>query len=149
MTIGPFRDDYRWLSNFWYATIVFGSNSFKTNEHLYQAMKTVNPDDLTRILRAETPKDAKDLGAIIELDDDWENRKNQVMLTVTVLKYTQNIDLAIKLMKTGDEEIVEFNHWCDNYWGVCNCKKCDGKLGENHLGKTIMEVRDLINKMYG
>ena len=29
--------------------------------------------------------------------------------------------LRSQLINTGDEELVEGNHWCDNYWGDCTC----------------------------
>lgn len=33
-------------------------------------------------------------------------------------------------------EIVEENSWRDTYWGVCK------GVGENHLGKILMKIRD-------
>ena len=33
-------------------------------------------------------------------------------------------------------EIVEENTWGDTFWGVCK------GVGENHLGKLLMEIRD-------
>lgn len=148
MAIGPFRDEYRWLSNFWYAEIYMNGNTYPTTEHLYQIAKCANPEDMRRIIAVATPKEAKVIGQTVELTEGWDDMKLNIMLTVTVLKYTQNTGLADKLIATGDEEIVEINHWCDNYWGVCNCKKCDGKLGENHLGKILMQVRDIIKLIH-
>ena len=45
--------------------------------------------------------------------------------------------LQKKLIDTGDAELIEGNWWGDKFWGVC-----EGE-GENHLGKLLMEVREM------
>jgi predicted NAD-dependent protein-ADP-ribosyltransferase YbiA (DUF1768 family) len=35
-------------------------------------------------------------------------------------------------------ELIEGNWWGDTYWGVCN------GVGENHLGKLLMKIRDYL-----
>lgn len=50
-------------------------------------------------------------------------------------KFSQNPDLADKLVATKDAELIEGNTWGDRIWGVC-----DG-IGENRLGKILMRVR--------
>jgi predicted NAD-dependent protein-ADP-ribosyltransferase YbiA (DUF1768 family) len=40
-------------------------------------------------------------------------------------------------MATGSEEIIEWNNWGDRIWG----KTYDG-VGENHLGKILMKIRE-------
>ena len=44
-----------------------------------------------------------------------------------------------KLINTLDENIVEGNWWGDVFWGVN--LKVDPNVGENHLGRLIMEIR--------
>ena len=41
------------------------------------------------------------------------------------------------LLKTGDEEIVEWNYWHDTFWG----KDIETGKGENNLGKILMLIR--------
>ena len=48
----------------------------------------------------------------------------------------QNEDLKAKLLATGDEHLEEGNTWGDRIWGTVNGK------GQNHLGKTLMRVRE-------
>ncbi len=38
-------------------------------------------------------------------------------------------------------EIVEYNHWHDNFWGDCLCDRCKHIDGENMLGKMLMAIR--------
>lgn len=46
-----------------------------------------------------------------------------------------------KLLQTGSETIIEGNWWHDNFWGICQCKKCEYIEGENNLGFLLMHIR--------
>lgn len=78
---------------------------------------------------------AKKLGKRVQLRSDWEQIKNQIMLNVVCTKFMQNPDMFRRLRNTKSI-IVEENTWGDTYWGVCN------GVGENHLGKILMKIRD-------
>lgn len=147
MTIGPFRGEYRWLSNFWEAPFYLDGARHQSTEIAYQISKCAHTSDMFRIINASGSKEAKEIGQTVKMWDGFESNKDRIMFSLNVLKFTQNPELARKLANTGSEEIVELNHWCDNYWGVCNCRKCDGKLGENRLGKILMDVRLIVSKM--
>jgi len=45
-----------------------------------------------------------------------------------------------RLLQTGDAKLVLNNKWNDKFWGVCR------GVGENWLGKILMEVRDELRK---
>ena len=62
------------------------------------------------------------------------------MFDVVALKFKQNLFLAEKLLKTGDEELIEGNDWNDCYWGVCQGK------GENKLGQILQRIRSELRK---
>ena len=62
------------------------------------------------------------------------------MYNTLVAKFTQNPDLAKKLLATGDALLIEGNTWNDRYWGVCRGK------GENRLGILLMLVREDLQK---
>lgn len=146
MTIGPFKGELRWLSNFWEAPIYIAGILYPSTEHLFQASKTFSSDEFKEIVQARTCGVAKRLGAKVTLRPDWEEAKLMSMRYATILKYTQHPDLGRKLVSTGDEEIVEYNTWHDNIWGVCTCENCAEKVGQNHLGKTLMEVRTILRE---
>ncbi len=148
MTIGPFKGEHRWLSNFWGATIRYENRLFDTTEHLYQSSKTLDPVLSMAIAEARTPGDAKRAGSLITIRDDWDTDKVPAMSLATLLKFTQHPELALDLLNTGDEDLVEFNEWHDNFWGDCTCEACSGIVGENHLGKILMETRDIIRRFY-
>jgi len=58
------------------------------------------------------------------------------MLDLIRIKF-QDPFLAAKLIKTYPAQLIEGNYWNDKYWGVC----LKTNIGENHLGKILMQVR--------
>ena len=133
--IGPFDNEYRWLSNFYPSKVVFGGKEYKSVEHAFQAAKTLDDKDREWIASAIHPGEAKKRGKCVILREDWEDVKDDVMWVCLQSKFS-NIALKKKLLNTGDEELVEVNWWKDRYWGVC-----DG-VGENKLGKLLMRLRE-------
>lgn len=139
--INSFRGEYRFLSNFWPAPLWYGNFLWPTSEHAYQAAKTLDLDEQISIHEmAKTPGQAKRLGQRVTKRDDWEEIKLQKMFEIVKEKFWQNPDLMQKLLATGDAELIEGNTWGDTYWGQCN------GVGENHLGKILMEIRDANNR---
>lgn len=140
MAIDRFRGPHRFLSNFWYVNVMMYDLVYPTVEHAYQAAKTTNPEERERIRNAQGPAAAKRLGREVTLRPDWEDFKFFAMKTLLQRKFYIPA-LRIMLNDTGDEELIEGNTWHDMIWGVCYCRTHDG-LGENHLGRMLMEVRD-------
>lgn len=71
----------------------------------------------------------------VRLRSDWEETKDQVMLTALREKFRQNPRLRFILLSTLDCTLVE-NSPHDAYWGC-------GSRGDGHnkLGKLLMQVR--------
>lgn len=144
LQITRFKDEYRWLSNFWKVEIYYKGVTYPTVEHAYQAQKSLTISDRAWITVAEDARQAKYRGNQIEARKDWEQVKDQIMLELLKVKFS-NPELGQKLKDTGDAELVEGNYWHDNYWGDCCCDKCYNKPGKNKLGKMLMEIRAGIN----
>lgn len=134
MTIGPFEGEYRWLSNFWPAEIIFEGHLYPSVEHAYVASKTLNEMEREVIRSMRSPGEAKRLGRQLDLRDDWNTVRIPIMEDLVRKKFS-NIHLAGLLLQTGDKEIIEINSWNDTFWGQCNGK------GSNHLGKILMKIR--------
>lgn len=130
-----FKDEYAFLSNFYPAKIMYGGIEYPTSEHMYVAMKTLNITEREHIATIETPGQVKRFGRTLTLRKDWNKIKLKMMYICVSAKFDQNIDLIDKLLATGDAELIEGNNWNDTYWGVCN------GIGENHLGKVLMNTR--------
>lgn len=149
--------DYRFLSNFHVAPVTVGDDVFQTNEHFYQACKTVGDHEYRRIVEAKTPGYARRLGQEVRCRDDWEKEhpcqcggslsvKDHSMYQGLLLKFWQNDDIKEKLLATGDRELVEFAPWGDEYWGATVNE--NGTLkGKNRLGQLLMQVREEIRKI--
>jgi ribA/ribD-fused uncharacterized protein len=149
--IDLFVEENRFLSNFFIAQTTFEGMIFPSSEHAFQAAKTV--DRITRI-RFQNPKlpaiAAKRLGKLLAIRSDWDEVKQNVMLTVVRSKFSRP-ELGDRLLTTGNEMLVEGNIWHDVVWGNCVCNTTEdpkfGKKpgclepGRNLLGKILMRVR--------
>jgi ribA/ribD-fused uncharacterized protein len=150
--ITRFREEHRFLSNFWFVPggVTVGGLTGATTEHVFQALKTLAPSERAQILAAPTPGEAKILGGpahrggiITELRPHWEEIKLGVMARLQAAKYAQP-DMAQLLLATGDAELVEGNHWDDTFWGRCTCRKGHDDEGENWLGRILMIQRSVL-----
>lgn len=138
--ISNFTGRYRFLSNFYGASVEYEGVYYPTVEHAFQAAKTLD-DGLRLVVRdSPTPAVAKRFGRGLGLRPRWEKIKLGIMADLVWIKFSSDRRLAVKLLRTRDEELVEGNRWGDDFWGVCNGK------GENHLGKILMRVRDRLRQ---
>lgn len=136
--IGPFEDEYRFLSNFAPITVRYDGTDFATSEHAYQAAKARDEPDLyEQIANSTEPDESKHLGRKASLPSNWNERKRYLMLEIVTAKFSQNPEYREKLLETGDQPIVELNSWGDTYWGA---KSSNGE-GKNMLGRILMGVR--------
>ena len=146
--IDCFDGKWAFLSNFYWNEIEHEGIVYPTNEHFFQAMKTLDNDERRQIANCLTPGQAKRMGRRVALRSDWESVKEDVMLLGLCLKFADE-QLADWLLETGDEELVEGTTWHDNEWGNCSCPKCINIEGKNKLGKLLMRVRDMIKEEQG
>lgn len=133
--IAEFQGEFRFLSNSWPAAVQGPSDYWYASvENAYQASKTW---DKTMHLRMTNMRsgESKRAGKTLVMRKDWEEVKISIMLDLVRKKFTGHGLLKLRLLQTGNEELVEGNHWGDCFWGVCKGK------GENNLGKILMQVR--------
>lgn len=142
--IDSFDGKYAFLSNF-YSSPIYDTDGieYPTVEHYFQAMKTLDFTMRLRIANAPTPGQAKRLGRHVNLRRDWNEVKTDVMRDALRLKFSQP-SLRKKLLDTEDAWLEEGNIWHDNIWGDCHCHICEDIVGENRLGKLLMEIREEI-----
>jgi predicted NAD-dependent protein-ADP-ribosyltransferase YbiA (DUF1768 family) len=83
--------------------------------------------------------------------EDWDERKLYVMRDLLIQKFDPelNPENYEKLLETGDKYLEETNYWEDVYWGVHKTGAAEAGVGENHLGKLLMEIRDTLVKDKG
>ena len=144
-TISSFTGKYSFLSNFYECEIPYEGLTYPSAEAAFQAAKCKDTQDRFKFQWLK-PVDAKRAGRYVRLRSDWESVKVYVMQVIIKVKFKNNPDLTAKLIATGDTELLEGNSWHDNFWGNCVCERCRDKVGENMLGKLLMERRHLIRE---
>lgn len=127
--IREFTGQYRFLSNFY----IEPDSTFVEKE--FQASKCADPKDLLAFCFGMTPQQAKAVGQRVKLREDWPWIKMGIMLDLVQRKFLDHPSLARALKDTGHAYLEEGNYWGDRFWGTV-----DG-VGENHLGRILMQVR--------
>ena len=74
----------------------------------------------------------------------WNTHKYKIMYSGVYAKFTQNPELKIRLLATGEKFLVEASPY-DKIWGI-GYNKSDAlpninNWGQNLLGQILMEVR--------
>lgn len=141
---GPF-------SQWWKAEMVERGILFNCCEQYMMYHKAILFRDRTtaeRILNSTDPYEQKRLGRVVKNFDAavWDQHKESIVFQGNFLKFTQNPDLKLYLMSTGDKVIAEANKY-DSIWGIGMFADDRNLLrtelwGENLLGKAIMKVRE-------
>lgn len=129
--------DTRWLSNMSYVDIKYGGIIYPSAENFYQAMKYKYNHE-RQYISLLSPIEAKKYSRNNPMTSEiFECDKLKIMLYAQREKYSQE-PFKSKLLETRDCHIEEGNWWYDSFWGV----DIKTRIGENNLGKLIMQVRD-------
>lgn len=146
------------LLNFWHAPTQFVHPhvpgrvlNYSTNEHRFQAMKTIAlradfEGEVAKlhdaIAAAKSPSVAKMMGRDLPIDvAKWDAASYREMLKANTAKFSQHPDLLGKLLDTGLARIVE--HRPDPTWG----DNMDGS-GKNLQGVVLMNVRASLRPLF-
>lgn len=141
--IKKFAGDYYFLSNFYNAPVTWDGITYQNNEAAFQSAKVIDKS-MRKDFSFLDPSSAKKRGRQVQLRDDWEQVKFDIMYEICFAKFSQNNELKKKLLETGDEYLEEGNTWGDTIWGTVN------GAGQNNLGKVLMRVReDIIESNLG
>jgi ribA/ribD-fused uncharacterized protein len=139
MEIVSFSGSFRFLSNFYPASVRLDDLTYPTVEHAFQAAKTTEPRLRRAVRDVATPGIAKKMGRSLLLRPDWESMKLDVMLDLLRQKFGHST-LHDLILKTGEAKLIEGNTWGDRFWG-----QVDGE-GTNHLGRLLMQVRGELHR---
>ena len=115
---------------------------YKTSEHYYQSKKFLDKETADKVIDAETPKEASNIGRDRnnKKRDNWREIKKKIMFDAVYYKFKQNPDIMLKLLETGDLDIIE-ETVKESYWG-CG----PNHDGENNYGKILCKVRERLRK---
>lgn len=136
--INQFAGAYSWLSNFAPVTIYTTDYIFPSVEHAYMAAKSADISwKRTCSTGGKTAGQIKKLSRHVPLIPNWDVLRDKFMREYIHQKFQQE-PFRTLLLATGDAHIQEGNYWNDKYWGIC----LKTGMGENRLGKIIMEERE-------
>jgi ribA/ribD-fused uncharacterized protein len=166
--IDSFDGEYAFLSNFYpwdgrtksYVSdvpVMFDGVSFRTVEHAFQALKTIDEDQRAWVRAAPTPGQAKRRGRQVTLRPEWDNLRLDFMEGLVARKFSDP-KLGALLVATHPHTLVEGNNWNDEFWGATwhligpdertmndlwNEREADARYltGQNWLGRILMKVR--------
>jgi len=138
-------EEHGWLSNMTICKIQLKGRFFKSVEHAYVSEK--RGDDEWRTYCANqgfhpnshSPYQIKKKGQDITIRPDWDDVKLLVMEHCLREKFKHE-PFRTLLKETGNQNIQEGNYWGDAYWGID--LKQNPNVGENHLGRLIMKIRN-------
>lgn len=114
----------------------YGTHTYPSNEHFYQAMKANKYDHHVWIAQSPHPYYAMKAGRLLRKADfrkDWDKQKLHYMKIGLRAKFS-DAHLRTRLLDTGDAVLHEDSP-TDMFWG---------KKGEDWLGRLLMEVREEI-----
>jgi len=134
--IESFSGKYRFLSNFYPATVVYEGFVFPSVEHGFVAGKyRFDKFQVDRINKLSAGQ-AKRYGREAILPSSWNTNRNKIMVDLVTAKFESS--LLMDMLRSTDEKIlIEGNTWGDTYWGECPIG-----TGKNQLGKILMNIRD-------
>jgi len=136
LVIHGFFGPYRVLSNMWPCAIIFRGNTFPSVENAYQSAKF--GDEHVFQFTQISPKESKKLSITMAMkysSEQWNAMRISVMRECLQSKFA-NPELTALLLATGEKHLAETNWWGDQFWG---CNK--DAIGENNLGRLLMEIR--------
>ncbi|MCC6459835.1 MAG: NADAR family protein [Saprospiraceae bacterium] len=135
--IHQFKDEYRWLSNFYPCPLRFRGKRYPSVEYAYLSAKSEDKAWKRMCMEGvEKPSTMKKKSQYVALVPNWEAIKTEVMRECLALKFSQE-PFRTWLLDTGTQYLQEGNTWGDRFWGV----DLETGEGENHLGKLLMALR--------
>ena len=145
------------FSNFFPCSFSYKGMVFSSSEQALMWSKGLHFGDVQsciKILEANTPKKAKELGRLVKNFnvEQWDKVRLGYMVEILVAKFGQNANLKDTLLKTGSRSFVEGSPY-DKIWGIGIhwqdplCLDESKWLGDNLLGKALDQAKEqLIQK---
>lgn len=149
---------YGWMSNMSPHPVQFGGKTWRTAEHLFQALRFPEDSPVRELIHVQdSPMTAKftakshasEMVVNPRTDEDLE-----LMRRVIRLKWAAHQQIRSELRSTGDAELVEDvsnrrggrPSESDLYWGLAHARIPSLRRGENWLGRLWMELRSEVCK---
>ena len=135
--INRFKGEYDFLSNRFPCRILWEGLEYRSAEAAFQASKCQDEKERKVYAGCSTDK------AILKGKDQipyqgWEDDQLGIMESILRTKFELNPSLMQKLVDTGNCVLLNGNNKQETFWGI----DLYSWIGENHLGRIIMNIRD-------
>ena len=142
----------------WYPSKFMGNDvTYSSAEQYMMAQKALLFNDelvYAGIMAARHPGECKSLGRLIRnfSSELWDKNKYDIVLSGSLMKFSQNPKCLAYLLNTGDAILAEASPY-DCIWGI-GLSEDDQRIrnprqwrGENLLGFALMEARDILRNV--
>lgn len=135
--INRFKGEYDFLSNRFPCRVLWEGLEYCSAEAAFQASKCQDEKDRRTYAGCSTDK------AILKGKNQipylgWEKDQLRIMYSILRAKFEMNPSLMQKLVATGDCVLLNGNNKQETFWGI----DLYSWIGENQLGRIIMDIRD-------
>ena len=135
--INSFKGEYDFLSNRFPCRVLWEGLEYHSAETAFQASKC--QDEKERRVYASCSTDKAIAKGKKQIPyPGWEENQLGIMESILRAKFEKNPSLMQKLVDTGDRVLLNGNSKQETFWGI----DLYSWIGENHLGKIIMNIRD-------
>jgi predicted NAD-dependent protein-ADP-ribosyltransferase YbiA (DUF1768 family) len=136
-----------WFSNMipFDKSLIYQDTEYKTVENFYQAMKIpkdkiILRKEIAAMKPFESKKEIRNKDKY-PWDCEWTREKSlKVMEYALRWKFQKGTSWHTKLHMTENWEITEWSNWGDVFWA----KDINTEIGQNNLGKLLMNIRQEI-----
>jgi len=135
--ISSFKGEYDFLNNRYGCSFVWQGIRYNNVESAFHASKYTDESErkiLSRMSADKAVKKSMDFTPSAE----WEDCKLNTMESIIMAKFAQNPSLKKSLIETDNRILINGNNKHETYWGV----DLYSWIGENHIGKILMTIRD-------
>lgn len=109
------------LGNYYKCSFVENDVIYNSVEQYYQASKCVLKEDYEKIIISE-PKKCARIGRKVQLVENWEYIKYDIMKRAVFLKFEQNENLKQILLNTQDYKLYYCENIIQDQWDIYNEK---------------------------
>lgn len=135
--INQFKDEHAFLGNRYPCKFVWQGLTYGSAEAAFQASKCAEVSERKVFTNCSTDK-AVQKGKELMPFPEWEEAQLDIMESILTAKFEQNPTLMKMLEETGNRILINGNNKQETFWGI----DLYSWMGENHLGKIIMKIRE-------
>ncbi|MBP5291173.1 MAG: DUF1768 domain-containing protein [Lachnospiraceae bacterium] len=138
--INRFKGEHDFLSNRFPCRVLWEGLEYRSAEAAFQASRCLDVKERKVYACCSTDK-AVQKGKDQVPYPGWEEARLGIMESILRAKFETNPSLMKKLADTGNRVLLNGNNKQETFWGI----DLYSWIGENHLGRIIMNIRDKEN----